>query len=81
VRTIAENSLITGVAAALASRTKDASTVGNIYQGFFLSKALIHQWMEAYFGGEVDAEKVLEMAKAWFTHETADLLVNGLSIG
>lgn len=66
-----------GAAAALASRTKDAIASGHVYQGFFLSKALVHQWMESYFSGEVDKVYVLEKAKSWFAHETAELFVNG----
>lgn len=66
----------TGVAAALALRMKSTESSGHVYQQYFLNKARLHQLMESYYAGEVNIDDVLNKARAWLSHDTAQLLIN-----
>ena len=66
-----------GVAAALGLkiRNRRMEEDGIFRQEF--SAELVHQWLERYFGDDVDAEIACERANAWFLTETPNRLIDG----
>ena len=42
-----------------------------------LSLQLVHQWLESYVGGMVDADSANKLAEAWLLYDIARLLTDG----
>ena len=71
------DSTVCGVTAALALGAKETVLQTSIVHGLTITLQQLHEWLEAYFGGQVKDTEVVQLAEAWLSHETPCMLVKG----
>jgi hypothetical protein len=64
-----------GLAAALATHTRNIPPNRDQVFGVSLTPQLVHEWFEAFNHGASDADQAIKLSRSWLSHEIAALLL------